>query len=152
MQEIHLSSYYYKYSIACALAYSVPVLFFFKNETFSQLWLLYLGNGCYGLLLLLSGIFVNKTLHSSASLKALIVPGIKVIVSSIIIICVIVATIALAFKNSTIQRAPTNYNGLYYDLAVNVVIVNFLLGMFTVFVGAIAIKTNQRNAKGEEIT
>ena len=152
MQEKFLFSYYYRYSIICAIAYCVPVFFFFKNEKFSEFWLLYLGNMCFGCLLLISGIFVNKTLHSSASLRSLIVPGIKVIVSSIIIIVLIVAILAVIFRKTVMQQAPTNYNGMYYEMALNVIIVNFLLGVIAVFLGAVAIKTNQRNEKGEEIT
>jgi hypothetical protein len=152
MEEKFLFSYYYKYSIACCLAYCVPVFIFFKNETFSGLWLLYLGNMCFGCLLLVSGLFVNKTLHNNASLRSLIIPGVKVIVSSIIIICVAVALMAFIFRSRVMLQAPTNYNGLYSALALNAIIVNFLLGMLLVFIGAITIKTNQRNAKGEEIT
>lgn len=152
MQERRLLPYYFKYSIACAIAYIIPVYFFFKHETFSELWLLYVGNCCFGLLLLISGIFVNKKLHSAASLRSLIIPGIKVIAASIILICVLLGVLAFTFKNHVMQQAPTNYNGLFFSIAVNAAIVNFLLGSLTVFLGAISIKTNQRNEKGEEIT
>lgn len=152
MQEERLFPFYSKYTVVCALAYIIPVFFFFKQQAFSQLWLLYLGNSCYGCLLLVCGIFVNKKLHSAASLRSLIMPGIKVIASSITLICVLLAILALSFKSHTLQQAPTNYNGLFISLAINAVIVNFLLGTLAVFLGAITIKTNQRNEKGEEIT
>lgn len=152
MQNQALFPFYSKYTVACSLAYIIPVFFIFKQETFSQLWLLYLGNSCYGCLLLLCGIFVNKKMHSAASLNALIMPGIKVVVSSITLICVLLVILALSFKSHTLQQAPANYNGLFISLAINAVIVNFLLGTLTVFLGAITIKTNQRNEKGEEIT
>ena len=152
MQEKRLFPFYSKYTLVCALAYIIPVFFFFRQEKFSELWLLYLGNSCYGCLLLVCGIFVNKKLHSAASLRSLVVPGIKVIVSSITVICALLVILALSFKTTTVQQAPTNYNGLFVSLAINAVIVNFLLGTLAVFLGAITIKTNQRNEKGEEIT
>jgi hypothetical protein len=152
MQEARLFPFYSKYTIICALAYIIPVFFFFKQEKFSELWLLYLGNSCYGCLLLLCGLFVNKKLHSAASLRSLIMPGLKVIASSITVICVLLAILALSFKSNHLQQAPTNYNGMFVSLALNAVIVNFLLGTLAVFLGAISIKTNQRNEKGEEIT
>ena len=152
MQERRLFPFYSKYTIVCALAYIIPVFFFFKQEKFAALWLLYLGNSCYGCLLLVCGLFVNKKLHSAASLRALIMPGLKVVVSSITLICVLLAILALSFKTTVIQQAPTNYNGLFISLSINAVIVNFLLGTLAVFLGAITIKTNQRNEKGEEIT
>lgn len=152
MKEQKLFPFYSKYTIVCALAYVIPVFFLFKHQAFTQLWLLYLGNSCYGCLLLVCGIFVNKRLHSAASLRSLIMPGIKVIASSITLICLLVAILALIFKSQTTQQAPANYNGLFTSLAINAVIVNFLLGTMTVFLGAITIKTNQRNEKGEEIT
>ncbi len=83
MQEQRFFPYYIKYSILCTLAYCVPVYFFFKHEEFSKLWLLYLGNMCFGCLLLISGVFVNKKLHNSASVKSMIMPGLKVIAASI---------------------------------------------------------------------
>lgn len=152
MDEKRLLPFYNRYSAACALAYIIPIFFFFQNEKFAQLWLLYAGNCCYGLLLLISGIFVNKKLHSGASLRSLIIPGLKVIASSIVIICIVLTILGLVFKNKVVQNAPTNYNGLFFGLATNAIIVNFLLGSLTVFLGAVTIKTNQRNEKGEEIT
>jgi len=152
MQEKFLLSYYIRYSIACALAYCIPVYIFFKHEEFSQFWLLYLGNSLYACLMLISGLFVNKKLHNSASLRALIVPGIKVIFSSIIIVCLLVGILAVIFRHNIVQQAPTNYNGLFYALSVNAVLVNFIVGMLLIFIGAVTIKRNQRNEKGEEIT
>lgn len=152
MQEDHLYPFYNKYSVVCALAYTVPIFFFFRHETFSQFWLLYLGNCCFGVLLLVCGIFVNKKLHSAASLRSLIIPGLKVIGGSILLICVFVGILGFIFKSNIVQQAPANYNGLVFSLATNAIVVNFLLGMLAVFIGAITIKTNQRNEKGEEIT
>jgi len=152
MQERKLFPFYSKYTLVCALAYIIPVFFFFKQEKFSELWLLYLGNSCYGCLLLVCGLFVNRKLHSAASLRALIMPGLKVVASSITLICVLLVILAASLKIAAIQQAPTNNNGLFVSLALNAVIVNFLLGGLAVFLGAITIKTNQRNEKGEEIT
>lgn len=152
MQQRRLFPFYSKYTIACALAYIIPVFFFFKQQKFTELWLLYLGNSCYGCLLLVCGLFVNKKLHSAASLRALFMPGVKVVASSITLICVLLVILGLSFKSNTLQQAPANYNGLFTSLAINAVIVNFLLGTFAVFLGAVTIKTNQRNEKGEEIT
>lgn len=152
MQEERLYPFYNKYSIICAIAYTVPVFFFFKHERFSELWLLYLGNCCFGVLLLVSGIFVNKKLHSEASLRSLIIPGLKVIAGAILLICILVGALGLFYKNTIVQQTPANYNGLVFALATNAIVVNFLLGMFGVVIGAVTIKANQRNAKGEEIT
>lgn len=152
MDERRFVPFYSKYTIICSLAYIIPVYVFFKNEKFSELWLLYLGNSCFGCLLLVSGVFVNKKLHSSASLRSLLLPGLRVITSSIITICVLLGILGLSFRRDIVQQAPTNYNGLFIGLAINAIVVNFLLGTFAVFLGAVTIKTNQRNEKGEEIT
>ncbi|HWB25233.1 MAG TPA: hypothetical protein VG738_07125 [Chitinophagaceae bacterium] len=152
MLEKRLHPYYYQYSIACAVAYLIPVFFFFGNEKFSEFWLLYVGNSLFGLLLLISGVIVNKKLHSVASLRSLIMPGIRVIITSILMICAVLIILGLIFKNKVVQQAPANYDGLFLGFAMNAVIVNFLLGTFTVVMGAVTIKTNQRDEKGEEIT
>lgn len=152
MDERRFVPFYSKYTIICSLAYVIPVFFIFKNERFTDLWLMYIGNSCFTCLLLVSGVFVNKKLQSSASLRSLVIPGLRVITSSIITICILLGVLALMFRHTIIEKHPANYNGLFFALAVNAILVNFLVGTMAVTLGAVTIKTNQRNEKGQEIT
>lgn len=152
MQEKKLHKHYYEYSIACTVAYIIPVFIFFLHEQYTRLWLLYIGNSAFALLLIVSGIIVNKKLHSNASLRSLISPGLRVTTIAIIMICILLVILGLIFSNKIVQQAPTNYNGLFLALVTNAVLVNYFIGSFTVVIGAVTIKTNQRNEKGEEIT
>ena len=140
MKEKYLFSYYIKYSIVCAVAYCIPVFFFFRTDTFSGAWLLYLGNTFYITLLLISGLFVNKKLNDYASLRSMIMAGVKVIVSSILIICVITTIMLLAYnRNSTVPLAPDKTDSLIYMLLMDAVFVNFIIGMMGVCIGAVVI-------------
>jgi hypothetical protein len=155
MKEKFFFSYYYKYSLLCALAYCVPVCFFLDKETYSNLWVLYLGNICYVILLLISGIFVNKKLNDYASIKAMLTAGSKVIFSSIAMICVILLILFLVVKSSfggVVKLAPDVTDNLYYMIPLDATLVNLFIGFFGVGIGAVAVKQIQKNAKGQEIT
>ncbi len=155
MQEKFLFSYYYKYSLLCALAYCIPVFFYLENDSFTNSWVLYIGNTAYILLLLVSGYFVNKKLNDYASLRSMIIAGVKVIFSSILLICVLTTILAFAIRGNSsavVKSAPDTTDNLYYMLPLNAVLVNLLMGSFAVVVGAFTLKQNQKNARGQEIT
>lgn len=155
MQEKFLFSYYYRYSLLCALAYCIPVIFYLMNDTFTNSWVLYIGNTAYILLLIISGYFVNKKLNDYASLRSMITAGAKVIFSSILIICILTAILAFAIRGNSsavVKSAPDRTDNLYYMLPLNAIFVNFLMGFFAVIIGAVTIKKNQKNASGQELT
>jgi hypothetical protein len=155
MKEKFLFSYYYKFSLLCAVAYCVPVCFFLANETYTNLWVLYLGNVLYVMFILVSGIFVTKKLNDSPSFNIMITSGAKVIFSSILIICIFLAIILLIDKYSfggVVKAAPDKTDSLYYMLPLDAILANCLIGFFGVVLGASAIRQNQKNARGQDIT
>ena len=60
MKEELSFSDYYKYCIACAVVYCIPVFFFFTNEKFQNTWLLYLGSVLFAFAVLISDVVVSK--------------------------------------------------------------------------------------------
>src|SRR5690242_12236137 len=106
MKEKLLFSDYYKYSIPCAVAYCTPAFFFFINEKFQNTWLLYLGSALFAFAVLVSDVFVSKQLKDMSRFRAMIGAGIKITVSSIIIICLVVALLAFIFRDHIFRQKP----------------------------------------------
>src|SRR5689334_18332806 len=106
MKEELSFSDYYKYCIACAIVYCIPVFFFFLDEKFQNTWLLYLGSALFAFTVLISDVVVSKKLKNVSRLKAMIIAGFKIIFRSIIIACIIVALLAFIFRNNIYKQRP----------------------------------------------
>jgi hypothetical protein len=152
MNEKLSFSDYYKYSIACAVAYCIPAFFFFLNEKFSNTWLLYLGSALFAFTVLISDILVSKKLKNISRFRGMIAAGIKIIISSIIIICLIVALLAFIFRDHILKQTPVNFNSLYLLLPLSAILVNVMAAAFCVHVGAFSLFKYPKNAKGEDLT
>ena len=131
-----------KYSIVPAVAYCIPVLFFLKDNTFSQTWLLYLGNSLF-----LAGIFIiavinNRITNSGSNISNNgFIISIIAIVISIIIIAILLA-IYLPGPHGDIAHTATNIpasnrrstGSLIFMLIANALIGNFVAGSFATLV------------------
>jgi hypothetical protein len=152
MKQKLLFSDYYKYSVICAVVYCIPAFFFFTNEKFSRTWLLYLGSAMFAFAVLISDVLVSKKLESISRFRAIIAAGIKLIFSSIPIICVIVAVLAFIFRHDILKQRPANFDSLYLLLPLSAILVNAMAAAFCVHVGAFSMYKYPKNAKGEDIT
>ena len=86
--------YLSKYSIVPAVLYIVPAIIFLRDETFSQTWLLYVGNAlflCYVFLFEL--LLFNRQHITNSSITA----GLAVTITGVIISCVLVLLCTLLF-------------------------------------------------------
>lgn len=152
MKEKLLFSDYYKYSILCAMLYCIPAFFFFTHENFPNIWLLYLGNALFAFAVLISDILVSKKLKDISSFRAMITAGIKITISSIVIVCLIVALLAFIFRDHIFKQRPANFNSLYLLLPLSAILVNLMAAAFCVHIGAFSLYRYPKNAKGEDIT
>ncbi|MFL9484914.1 hypothetical protein ACI6Q2_19170 [Chitinophagaceae bacterium LWZ2-11] len=152
MKEEIPHSYYNKFSILCAIGYIIPIIFFFLNEKFTEFWLLYISNTIFASILIICGIWVNGKFKDHSRLGDLIVPGIRVVIRSIILICILLAIVSWSFGGSVARQIDHKPADLYIILAMNAIVVNFLIGCFSVFLGGVAILKYKQNAKGEDIT
>jgi hypothetical protein len=139
------------------------MIIYVREATYSETWLLYLGNGLFLFSLFISLIFLSKKAAHNASTGYMLMAGHAVTIISMIIICII-AFIALliyipglfsfgtAYK--TLKQVPANMvedktHGLLFMLFVNVVIGTFSAGSFTSILTAYSIKREQRGDKVE---
>jgi hypothetical protein len=152
MKEKLSLSDYYRYSVACAVIYCIPVFFFFINEKFSSVWLIYLGSVLFGFAVLISDVMVTKKLNTTSKFAAIIAAGAKIIFSSIIIACIIVALLAFIFRRHALQQKPANFDSLYLLLPLSAIVINFIAAAFCVHIGAFSLYKYETNAKGEDIT
>ncbi|HEY6978420.1 MAG TPA: hypothetical protein VH396_19110, partial [Chitinophagaceae bacterium] len=143
---------YYKYSIACAVAYCIPVFFFFRNEKFGSIWLLYFGSALFAFAVLISDVLVSRKLKNISRFSAMIKAGGKIIISSIIMVCLIVAFLAFAFRNHILMQKPANFNSIYLLLPLSAILINLMAAAFCVHVGAFSMYKYPKNEKGEDIT
>jgi len=143
---------YYKYCIACALVYCIPVFFFFINEKFSNAWLLYLGTVLFAFAVLVSDVVVSKKLKNISGISAMFNTGFKIMFRSIPIICIIIAVLAFIFRHNVFQQRPTNFDSLYLLLPLSAILANAMAATFCIHVGAFSLFNWPKNAKGEDIT
>jgi hypothetical protein len=154
---------YLKHSIFCALLASIPLIFFVRDTKFTEIWLLYLGDGLFLFSLFISLILLNKKVGDNASTGYMLMAGHAVTVIAIIIICLITFIVLLIYvpgllhignTYQILKQAPANTvedktRGLLFILFVNAVIGTFSAGLFTSIVTAYTIKREQRGDKAE---
>ncbi len=150
------TSYFFLYIILCTIAYCAPVMYLLNKSLYTNLWLLYLGNGLFFVLMLISAILSNRNADNTASLTTLVVNGIKICIASIVIICIVLLILILAHPQEATKDAPlinvrNDTNGLRFALFINAILVNFLVGSFGAFVGAVTAKQNQKTEKGKQV-
>ncbi len=147
-----LPLYLIRYSIIPALLYLIPAIFFLKDDSFSQTWILYIGNAfflCYIFVFALL-FFKNKVDNKNSPANT----GIAVTVMSIALSCaLIVLSISIfapglfhfASSNGVLANKPpsfakTNEFGIWFILFANATIGNFVAGAFSAVVAAAIIR------------
>ncbi len=143
------------YSIIPALLYLISVIFFLKDESFSQTWILYIGNAfflCYIFVFALL-FFKNKTDNKNSPANTGIVLTITAIgISCALIILYIVIFVPGLFRFATstgvlANKPPsfshTNEAGIWFILFANATIGNFVAGAFSSVIAAAVIKQSR---------
>ncbi len=150
--------YLIRYSIIPALLYLIPVIFFLKDESFSQTWILYIGNAfflCYIFVFALL-FFKNKTDNKNSPANtgiAVTIIGIGVSCALIVLSIIIFAPGLFRFaSNGVLANKPpsfaqTNEVGIWVILFANATIGNFVAGAFSSVIAAAIIR---QSSVGEE--
>ncbi|UAY52857.1 hypothetical protein [Ferruginibacter albus] len=132
-----------KPSLICSIAYCLPVFFLFRNDTYSNVWLLYLGNICFAILLLACTIFLKNKKEGLPTIQSIMSLAIKIEIGSILISCLIILLLGFIYKDGNIlKHQPANVLGLYYMLPLSTILINFVIGIFGVYIWSITTKTN----------
>lgn len=143
-----------KYGILQALLFCIPIIFFIKDEQFSQAWLLYLGNALF-----LACIFILVLIRAKAGGKKIspLNAGLSATFAGIIfsfiltIICILIFAPGLfniGTANQTLHDTPAalpsnNDHGVLLMLLADIVIGNVVAGSFASVMASAAMRRNK---------
>lgn len=146
-----------KFSVVAAILFSIPMFFFLRDSTFSQAWLLYLGNFLFMLAIAGYLLYFNERKDENASTTSQLLTGHVVTVIGVIL-SVIISLIALSifipgiFQSGTpdkvLEQAPAQdqgrkTNGLVFMVLMNAVVGNVSTGSFVSIILAYYQKRDQ---------
>ncbi|MGH2648214.1 MAG: hypothetical protein ACRDE8_11630 [Ginsengibacter sp.] len=134
-----------KYAIIPAVLYCIPLLFFIKDETYTQTWLLYLGNALFLISLFIICIISNRQKDTTSPTST---NGWAITIISIVFSCVLTLVILLVLApgvfhlgsaNEVLQQTPAaitkkNTHGLLFMLFATATIGNFAAGTFATLI------------------
>lgn len=133
-----------KYGFIAAALFSVPMIFFVRESTFSQSWLLYLGNFMFMLSVAAYMVYFSERKNENASTTSHLLTGHVVTVIGVIL-AVIISLIALSIlvpgifqsgqADQVLERAPAQVqgrktNGLVFMVLMNAIVGNVSTGSF----------------------
>jgi hypothetical protein len=154
---------YFKYAILPSIIASVPVIFFIRESTFSQTWLLYLGDAFFLFSMVVVMLILSRQAHDDAGTGALLIAGHAITVFSIILICVITFILLLIYvpglfspgnTQKSLTQTPANMvydktHGLMFVLYMNAVFGTGTAGSFASIVMSYSTRREQRGDKAE---
>lgn len=132
--------YLSKFAIICAAIYSIAVLFFLRAESFTGIWILYVGNALFLIAVFLFGMRYGKTENAPPKKFngfTLAILGTFYSCIFILILTLIFAPDVFDISNSggVLQNTPpaitkTNEHGLLFIILANALVGNFIAGCF----------------------
>ncbi|HEV8082572.1 MAG TPA: hypothetical protein VGP55_05190 [Chitinophagaceae bacterium] len=144
-------SHFYKYAFVPAILYCIPVLFFIKEDTYRDTWLLYLGNGIFLACLFILKVIYNSKRNTNVSIayNGWVVTFIGIIFSCMLIVGLLILFVPRAnhinSMREALQQTPAaisnrNMYGLWFILFASAIIGNFCAGAFATLIakGALA--------------
>jgi hypothetical protein len=154
MNEDVTISEYLKTGIACAIAYCIPGLFFFRTHTLVDSWILYIGNITFIIVLSVGTYFVHKRLHDETKMGKMIAVGMKLTIVSALFTMPFIIALYYFFSSNKIPVNPANVNAssMLNILFLSAIVVNIFIGFIAVILVAIIYNQIPKNVKGEEIT
>lgn len=147
--------YLTRYSIIPALLYLIPEIFFLRDKSFSQTWILYIGNAFFLFYIFIFTLlfFKSKTNNKNSPANtgiAVTIIAIGFTCALIILSIIIFAPGLFRFASSTgvlVNKPPsfshTNEVGIWFILFSNATIGNFVAGAFSSVMAAAVIKQSR---------
>lgn len=145
-------SEYIKTGVACAIAYCIPGLFFFRTHTLVDSWILYIGNILFIIALSIATFIIHKRLHDETKMGKMIAIGMKLTIVSALFNSPLILAMYYWFRYNTNVVSINNKYGMLYELMLSAVVVNILLGFIAVILVAIIYNQIPKNVKGEDVT
>ena len=150
-------SFYLRFAILAAIAYCIPVLFFLRDATYKEGWLLYTGNFLFLFPVLLLLVQFNRQRKGNASSIAMLKAGGLVTITGIIVSCLLCLLLMLMMVPGILHAGPTEKflenkpanmvndktNGLSFMVFANAVVGNISTGLFISILYAFSLKGDQ---------
>jgi len=116
--------------------------------------MVYVGNSIFFLVPLFAVLFYEGRREATRGFGAIVMSGIKIASFGTILSCIILLVLLIIKSQLALQEAPANAvtdktGGLRWILFVDAIVVNFIVGVLGAFIGAVAVKRNQKSALGK---
>lgn len=147
--------YLSRVSIYPALLYGISVVFFLKDEKYSDTWLLFLGNALFLFCIFIFGVIDSRKKNKNASKSF---NGFAITLTGVFFSCIIILLLTLVFapnvyhigsSNEVLQATPAaitkkNQHGLLLMMLANATIGNFCAGTFATLLSKSTFQKEQR--------
>jgi hypothetical protein len=150
-------SFYIRFALLAAVVYCIPILFFLRDATYQEGWLLYIGNFLFLFPVLLLLLRFNRERGENASSIAMLKAGSMVTIAGIAISCLLCLLMILMLvpgylhagtAEKWLANKPANMvndktNGLSFMVFANAVVGNLSTGLFIAILYAFSLKGDQ---------
>ncbi len=154
-------SFAFTYAAICAIVYAIPVMFFFNNPDFSNMWLLYLGSALFLMVMMFAIIKLNKKYGENVKTNSLVLSGhiitlMGVGLTLLIMLLLILINMPEVFSSAPVQdpivdNKPANTNTPLFMLMLSAIVGNFSAGSFPSIIIPYATKRNQKTERGTQV-
>lgn len=147
--------HYFKYALISAICYCACVLFYCRDATFTETWLLFAGNLLFLIAISASLFSFNKHRQSNASTVSMLAAGHIATLFAILICCIACFIILLIYvpgflgtPHKLLQDEPVNIvrgktNGLVFMIYMSTTVGNFVAGSSASILFSFTLKGNQ---------
>lgn len=143
-------AYLSRFGIISSVLYCIPVVFFLKDQRYTDTWLLYLGNAIFLMCIFIFGIVYGGKKNNQTSIKY---NGFTVTTIGVIFSCILILLITLIFapgvfnigssadllKQTPAAISKNNGHSLLFMMLADAIIINFCAGTFA------AVMTRSKN-------
>lgn len=133
------------YSIISSVVYLIPAIIFIERETYTSIWLLYLGNAFFLCSIFAFMVIYKRPTDKNTMKLFMVYAGHIVSVLGILISCLLLLVIIFIVKPSFFQTNVQNISGginLGFSLFVNAVIGNISAGSFASIITSYITRSN----------
>ncbi|MDB5191751.1 MAG: hypothetical protein JWQ96_1314 [Segetibacter sp.] len=154
-----LLAIYFPYALASAILFAIPALFFVRDSTYAQSWLLYLGNMLFMLPMIVFMLAFNKKRRDLGVMTSLMEGGHIATVMGVILACLLSLLLLFIYAGGIFQSDGTTeavledapaqttqgaVSGMTLFLFMDAVIGNFSAGSFATIILAYYHRSNKR--------
>lgn len=154
---------YFKYSLICAILFAIPMFIFLSDQSYKQIWWLYLGNGLFLCGVSLFMLFFNNRRNENASTAAITAAGhavtimgtiIAFIIALIAVLIMVPSAFGMGNSNPDLTSAPGGMrpepnNGLLFVLFGDTILGNISAGSAIALILGYSYKRDQTKDKAE---